>query len=78
MNGKNKRLLTHHFPALAESNSLPVNYAFAQLYSLSVLREDGIGDISALDSLNIKVLDYQTDSYEIMATLGKPISKIIQ
>lgn len=73
-----KRLLSYHFPEIKDNPNLPINYSFSQLYATISVKEDGTQDGCIEDRINVQVTSYQTERYEVISTLGKPISKIVQ
>ena len=81
MKTEKKRYLSHYTPEILQKKELPVNFKFAQFYSMDTRTEENEDkSITPLDKrfLDIKINAYKTDCFNIMATLGKPISKIIR
>lgn len=76
-----KRYLSYYTPEILQKKELPVNFKFAQFYTMDTRTEENKDkSIAPLDKsfLEIKVNAYKTNCFNIMATLGKPISKIIR
>jgi hypothetical protein len=71
--------LTDYYPELAKEIRLPVNIEFAQFYTMEIEKKGSPKvNVDNESTLTIKVAKYQTDSFTVYSTLGKPISKILK
>lgn len=77
---KNK-YLSYYSPEILRKKELPVNFEYAQFYTLDIREDQGEENMSAPPDeyfLGVEIKDYQTNRFGIFSTLGKPISKMIR
>lgn len=76
-----KRYLSYYTPEILQKKELPVNFAFTQFYTLdNKSKEDEDENDIPFDErfLGVKISAYQTDTFNVFSTLGKPVSKIVR
>ncbi len=81
MKGDKKKFLSYYSPEILRKKEMPVNFEYAQFYTLDVKEdqsEEGMSTPSDEHFLGVEINDYQTNRFGVFSTLGKPISKIIQ
>lgn len=75
------KFLSHYSTEIHRRKELPVNFEYAQFYSLHTEKEPADESVNAPTDeyfLGVEITEYQTTRFAIFSTLGKPISKMIR
>ena len=81
MKESKKKYLSYYSPEILRRKELPVNFEYAQFYTLDVKEDQSEETLSTPSDehfLGIEITEYQTNRFGVFSTLGKPISRIIQ
>ncbi len=74
-----QRHLAHYHPEILNREELPVNIPHAQFYTMHEQEEDSASqDPFDEPFFGIEVEAFATTTYNVMNTVGKPISKIVR